>query len=516
MNARTLCLIAVIVAVAVESLIAQSALDVVHVRGGIYMIAGPSGNTTVQVGRDGVLVVDPPPANLAPAMLAEISKLSDKPVRYVVNTSGDADHASGNEATARAGKVLEGGNTRPQATVYSTGGAPVWAHENVLNRLTSEGRVAAPGWPTVLLYAHHDVQPAGDPDLWDSPPFSATERAGRLYGRGVGDDKGGLMLHLAAYRALAEELGDELRLGITFFIEGEEEAGSPSLRNLLREHEDLLRADIMVVADSGNWKVGIPALTTSLRGLVSGTIEVQVLDHALHSGTYGGPVLDALTLLSRLISTLHDDDGEVAVRGLVARDENLVEMTEDEFRADSTVRGSVRLAGSGSITSRLWTKPALAIIGIDAPSVAVSSDTLQPTARAKFSLSLAPGSDTEEAMEAVRRHVEEHAPFGAEVYFTAGGMTKAFASDTGSPAAQGMLWAMKEAWGVPPVEMGVGGSIPVVAELKEKFPEAQVLINGAEDPDTRAHGANESIHLGDFRNGILSEALFLARLNQPT
>jgi glyoxylase-like metal-dependent hydrolase (beta-lactamase superfamily II) len=163
-NARTLGLIAVVGSVAVEPLNAQSALDVVHVRGGIYMIAGPSGNTTVQVGRDGVLVVDPLPAHLAPAMLAEISKLSDKPVRYVVNTSGDADHASGNEATARAGKVLEGGNTRPQATVYSTGGAPVWAHENVLNRLTSEGRVAAPGWPTDTFFVQQkDLFVNGEP-----------------------------------------------------------------------------------------------------------------------------------------------------------------------------------------------------------------------------------------------------------------------------------------------------------------------------------------------------------------
>ncbi|MFC9352162.1 dipeptidase [Arthrobacter sp. NPDC057013] len=374
-------------------------------------------------------------------------------------------------------------------------------------------REAAPGKPTILLYAHHDVQPPGDPALWESEPFTAVERDGRLYGRGAADDKAGIMAHIAAYGAVTRLLGDDFGLGVTLFFEGEEEAGSPTFRTFLEAHRELLRADVIVVADSSNWKVGVPALTTSLRGLVDGTIEVQVLDHAVHSGMFGGPVLDAPTLLSRLIATLHDDDGSVAIAGLVGRDETAVDLTEAEYRADASVLDGVQLAGTGTIASRLWTKPALSIIGFDAPAVSVASNTLLPRARAKFSLRLAPGQDPAEAMEAVRRHVETHAPFGARVTFTPGESGNAFQTDTGSAAAGLAMWALGEAWGVPAVEMGIGGSIPFISDLTELYPEVQILVTGVEDPDSRAHSANESLHLGDFRNAVVAEALLLARLN---
>ncbi|MDQ0619014.1 dipeptidase [Arthrobacter globiformis] len=374
-------------------------------------------------------------------------------------------------------------------------------------------REAAPGQPTILLYAHHDVQPPGDPALWASEPFTAVERNGRLYGRGAADDKAGIMAHVAAYGAVTRVLGDEFGLGVTLFFEGEEEAGSPTFRTFLEAHRELLRADVIVVADSSNWKVGVPALTTSLRGLVDGTIEVQVLDHAVHSGMFGGAVLDAPTLLSRLIATLHDDQGSVAIKGLVSRNETGVDLTEEEYRADASVLDGVQLAGTGTIASRLWTKPALSIIGFDAPAVSVASNTLLPRARAKFSLRLAPGQDPAEAMEAVRRHVETHAPFGARVTFTPGESGNAFQTDTGSSAAGLAMWALGEAWGVPAVEMGIGGSIPFISDLTELYPEVQILVTGVEDPDSRAHSANESLHLGDFRNAVVAEALLLARLN---
>lgn len=376
-------------------------------------------------------------------------------------------------------------------------------------------RPARNGKPTLLLYAHYDVQPAGDITLWESPPFEAVQRDGRLWGRGVADNKAGAMLHVAAFRNALRVLGEELELGVTILIDGEEEAGSPSLPLLLQQYHDLLSADVLVVADSGNWKVGVPALTTSLRGLVLGTIEVQVLNHALHSGTYGGPLLDAVTVLSRLIATLHHDDGSVAVPGLSASETPGPELNEEEFRMDAGVRPRVSLAGTGSLTSRLWTKPALAIIGMDVPSVALSSDSLQPSARAKFSLSLAPDSDTAAAMKAVRRHVEAHTPFGADVTFTPAGRTEGFAGDAASPAAKTMLAAMEAIWGVPPVCMGVGGSIPAVNILQKLYPHAEVLITGAEDPDSRAHGANESIHLADFENAIIAEALLITQLITP-
>jgi acetylornithine deacetylase/succinyl-diaminopimelate desuccinylase-like protein len=374
-------------------------------------------------------------------------------------------------------------------------------------------RPAAVGKPTILLYAHHDVQPAGDESLWETEPFTAVEKDGRLYGRGAADDKAGIMAHIAAYAAASEVLGAELGLGVTFFIEGEEEAGSPTFRPFLEANRELLRADVIVVADSSNWKVGIPALTTSLRGLVDGTIEVQVLEHAVHSGMFGGPVLDAPTLLARLIATLHDDDGNVAIAGLVASDTTPVDFPEADYRADASVLDSVRLAGTGSIASRLWTKPALSIIGFDAPAVDVASNTLLPKARAKFSLRLAPGQAPKEAMEAVRKHVQANAPFGAKVTFTPGESGNPFQTDTSSAAAAIAMWALGEAWGVPAVETGIGGSIPFIADLTELYPDVQILVTGVEDPDSRAHSANESLHLGDFRNAILAEALMLARLN---
>ena len=374
-------------------------------------------------------------------------------------------------------------------------------------------REAAEGKPTILLYAHHDVQPPGDPALWDSEPFTAVERDGRLYGRGAADDKAGIMAHIAAYGAVTQVLGDDFGLGVTLFFEGEEEAGSPTFRTFLETHRELLRADVIVVADSSNWKVGVPALTTSLRGLIDGTVEVQVLDHAVHSGMFGGPVLDAPTLLSRLIATLHDAEGNVAVAGLVSRDDVDVDLTEAEYRADASVLDGVQLAGSGTIASRLWTKPALSIIGFDAPAVDVASNTLLPRARAKFSLRLAPGQAPAEAMEAVRRHVELNAPFGAKVIFTPGESGNAFQTDTSSAAAGFALWALGEAWGVPAVEMGIGGSIPFISDLTDLYPSVQILVTGVEDPDSRAHSANESLHLDDFRNAVLAEALLLARLN---
>lgn len=375
------------------------------------------------------------------------------------------------------------------------------------------GRLPAPpGKPTILLYAHYDVQPAGDLTMWTSPPFDAVTRAGRLWGRGVADNKAGVLLHLAAIRSALHVLGNQLNVGVTVLIDGEEEAGSPSLPLLLQRHGELLHADALIVADSGNWKVGEPALTTSLRGLILGTIDVRVLDHALHSGTYGGPVIDAVAALARVLASLHHDDGTVAVPGLLSEERPGPTLTEAAFRADAGVPPDAPLAGTGSVTSRLWNKPALAIIGLDAPTVALSSDTLQPTARARISLSLAPTDDTAAAMESVRRHVEAQSPFGAEVRFTPGGRTEGFAGDAESPAAQLMLGAMSETWATPAVSMGVGGSIPAVDILSKLFPEAEILVTGAEDPDSRAHGANESIDLGDFRNAIVAEALLLARL----
>lgn len=373
-------------------------------------------------------------------------------------------------------------------------------------------RPARDGKPTILLYAHHDVQPPGDEELWNTKPFEATEIDGRLFGRGAADDKAGIMVHIAALRAVLAKV-EEFGLGVTFFLEGEEEAGSPSFRNFLETHRDRLEADVIVVADSSNWKVGVPALTTSLRGMAGGVVEVRVANHAVHSGMFGGPVLDAPTIAARLISTFHDESGNVAIAGLVSNDHSEIDYPEEDFRADSSVLASVELAGSGKISDRLWNKPALSIIGMDIPTVAVSSNTLIPATRFKLSLRLAPGQDPHEAVEAVRAHIMAQDLRGAQVTFESDEAGQAFATDTSAPAAQASLWALGEAWGVPAVETGIGGSIPFISDLLEVFPQAQILVTGVEDPDSRAHSANESLHLGDFRHAILAEALLLARLN---
>ena len=376
-------------------------------------------------------------------------------------------------------------------------------------------RPAAAGKPTILLYAHHDVQPTGDLALWETEPFTAVERDGRLYGRGAADDKAGILAHIAAYSAVTRVLGDDLGLGVTFFFEGEEEAGSPTFRTFLETHRELLRADVIVVADSSNWKVGIPALTTSLRGLVDGTIEVKVLDHAVHSGMFGGPVLDAPTLLSRLIATLHDDDGNVAIAGLASRDDVTVDLTEAEYRADASVLDGVRLAGTGTIASRMWTKPALSIIGFDAPAVDVASNTLlpagagqvQPAARPRAGSGRGDGRRPQArgSQRAVRRPRGLH-PGGERQRLPHGHVLQG--------RRRRAMWALGEAWGVPAVEIGIGGSIPVHRRPDRAVPGRADPGHRRRGPDSRAHSANESLHLADFRNAIVAEALLLARLNE--
>src|SRR4051812_7778472 len=337
------------------------------------------------------------------------------------------------------------------------------------------------GAPTVTLYAHHDVQPPGDDADWDSAPFEPTERAGRLYGRGAADDKAGIIAHIGALRVLA----DDLAVGVTVFVEGEEEIGSPTFLPFLTAHRDLLAADVIVVADSNNWAIGVPGLTTSLRGLVDCVVEVAVLDHAVHSGMFGGAVLDAPTLLARLIATLHDDAGDVAIAGLVRAPDPSVDYDEATLRADGGVLEGVRLGGTGPIPARLWTRPAIGVIGLDAPRVASASNTITPRASAKLSVRLAPGQDPVTAMEALRTHLVGHAPFGARVRVIDGEKGKPFQAPVDSSAMQAARWAFEQSWGTAPVDIGVGGSIPFIADLLDVFPDASILVTGVEDPDSR-------------------------------
>jgi len=392
--------------------------------------------------------------------------------------------------------------------------APVGADPAVLGEpAVLARRTARPGRPTVLLYAHHDVQPPGKDAEWDTPPYEPTLRGDRLYGRGTADDKAGVVAHIAAIRALVDVLGEDPDLGISVFIEGEEEYGSLSFKRFILDHRDALAADAIIVADSGNWDTETPAITTALRGSVRFPITVSTLGHASHSGMYGGAVPDAMLATIKLLSTLWDELGAVAVDGLERRNAPTPEFAESRLREEAALLPGVAPIGQGGVLDRIWNQPAITITGIDAPSVVNASNTLSPSVTVVVSARVAPGQSADAAYAALRAHLERHAPFGARLEFGEVLTGEAFLVDTSAELFHLAKRTMAEAWGREPVEMGVGGSIPFIAELVEVFPDAQILVTGVEDPDTRAHSPNESLHLGVFRRAILAEALFLAALS---
>jgi acetylornithine deacetylase/succinyl-diaminopimelate desuccinylase-like protein len=335
-------------------------------------------------------------------------------------------------------------------------------------------RAARNGKPTILLYAHHDVQPPGNEADWESKPFEPTVRGDRLYGRGAADDKAGVMAHIAAIRALIAVEGPEFEVGLALFIEGEEEFGSRS---------------------------------------VTFKLKVSTLAHASHSGMFGGAAPDAMLATIQLLATLHDAHGSVAVPGLRSRESETPAMEEADLRRDAALLDGVSLIGRGPVLSRLWSQPAITITGIDAPTVMNASNTLSPSITVKVSARIAPGQTAANAFDALKTHLTAHAPFGAHLDISDIDLGNPFLVDTTGWAAVEAKAAMAQAWGVAPVETGIGGSIPFIAHLVETFADAQILVTGVEDPDTRAHSPNESLHLGVFRRAILTEALLLAKLN---
>ena len=387
--------------------------------------------------------------------------------------------------------------------VQAEGGAPaVIAHAP-----------AAEGYPTVLLYAHHDVQPAGDEALWDSPPFEPTERDGRLYGRGSADDGAGIAVHLQALRSLREACGGVVPLGVTVFIEGEEESGSPTFEALLAAHKDLLEADLIIVADSDNPSTTTPALTTSLRGVVGVTVSLATLNTSVHSGLFGGPIPDALTVLVRLLATLHHPDGSVAIGGLTAL--NHVEGGDEEsLRRESGLRPGIDLWGKGGVHQRLWLDPAVTITGIDAPSPEQASNTLLATARAKVSLRIPPGIAASHAAQALESHLREHCPQGVEIGFENWEKGEGFLHNEEHPLIAEVEKALEDGFGASVVHQGLGGSIPFIAQLQKTFPHAAIAVTGVEDRASAAHGPNESVDLGMLQRAARSEALLLARLSR--
>lgn len=432
-------------------------------------------------------------ASLMPAIRADLERL----VRIPSVSFPEFDPARVRESAAATEEILKAAGM--QTRLLEVKGA----HPAVLGR--AEGPEGA---PTVLLYAHHDVQPPGPGELWDSPPFEPVERDGRLYGRGTSDDKAGIAMHEAAVRAW----DGRPPVGVTVFVEGEEESSSEHLGELLSRYADLLAADAVVLADAGNWRTGEPALTISLRGIVACIVEVRTLDHAVHSGEYGGAVPDALTALCRTLATLHDERGNVAVPGLASGPADPLDLTEEELRRWAGVRPSVQLIGEGSLTERLWTRAAISVLGIDAPRTPEASNQLVPFARAKVSMRIPPGQDAEQAMEALAKHLESNVPWGAEVTIVREGVGSPYSLSGRGRAYDAMRKAMTAAFGKAPVDVGAGGSIPFVAEFARTFPDATLMLTGAADPMCNAHSENESVGLADLEKACLAEALFLGHM----
>jgi len=373
----------------------------------------------------------------------------------------------------------------------------------------------APGFPTVLLYAHHDVQPTGDEHSWTSPPFVATTREGRLYGRGSADDGAGIVTHYSAIKALTSHCGETPGLGVVVFIEGEEESGSPTFATLLEMYADTLASDVIVVADSDNPAPDRPALTTSLRGVLGVTVRLKTLTGARHSGLFGGPTPDALGVLVRLLGTCYDDTGAVAIEGLSGVSSGaLTELSEDTFREEAGLLPGIELWGSGELSGRLWREPALTITGMDVPAVRDASNTLLPEASARLSLRIPPNVDAIKAREALETHLQDHLPTGVVMEFLDGEAGEGFDQTPDHPLLSELADCLGEAFGNPVEYQGVGGTIPFVAHLAQRFPGVPIAVTGVEDRQSAAHGIDESVDLAMLERAALGEALFLARMEE--
>jgi acetylornithine deacetylase/succinyl-diaminopimelate desuccinylase-like protein len=361
---------------------------------------------------------------------------------------------------------------------------------------------------TVLLYAHHDVQPVGDEAAWQTPPFKPEVRGDRLYGRGAADDKAGIFVHAAALRYF----DGAPPVNIKVLVEGEEEVGSPHLAELIGRYPTVTAADVVVVTDCANWALGVPALTVSLRGMVSCYVTVTTLEHAVHGGLYGGAIPDALSALAGLLSSLQTDSGDVAIDGLLTGDIPAKSaFDEQELRRAAGVVEGVDLIGSGTLAERLWARPAATVLGIDAPAANGAPAQLVPNARAKVAVRLAPGDDAQRAMADLEAHVRTHTPWGARVDFEPLEVVAPFAID-GRRARELALRALAEAWNTKPAEIGVGGSIAFLAPLAEAAPQAEFLLTAVEDPDANIHGPNESVHLGELERACEAEIRLLSYL----
>ncbi|MEW2419081.1 dipeptidase [Streptomyces nigra] len=365
------------------------------------------------------------------------------------------------------------------------------------------------GAKTVLLYAHYDVQPPLDEAGWSTPPFELTERDGRWYGRGAADCKGGVIMHLLALRALKADGG--VPVNVKVIAEGSEEMGTGGLERYAEAHPELLKADTIVIGDSGNFRVGLPTVTTTLRGMTMVRVQIDTLAGNLHSGQFGGAAPDALGALIRVLDSLRAEDGSTTVDGLTGGSSwEGLQYDEAQFRADAKVLDGVELIGSGTVADRIWARPAVTVLGIDCPPVVGATPSVQASARALVSLRVPPGVDAAHATKLLQAHLEAHTPWGARVSTEQIGQGQAFRADTTSPAYQAMADAMAVAY--PGEEMqyaGQGGSIPLCNTLAGLYPEAEILLIGLSEPEAQIHAVNESVSPQELERLSVTEALFL-------
>jgi acetylornithine deacetylase/succinyl-diaminopimelate desuccinylase-like protein len=362
--------------------------------------------------------------------------------------------------------------------------------------------------PTVLLYAHYDVQPPLDEAAWISPPFELTERDGRWYGRGAADCKGGIVMHLTALRALRAHGG--VPVSIKVIAEGSEEQGTGGLERYAEAHPELLAADAIVIGDAGNFRLGLPTVTATLRGMALVEVKVDTLKGNLHSGQFGGAAPDALAALIRILDSLRDERGATTVDGLSgdATWQGL-QYSEEDFSKDAKVLDGVRLVGTGTIADRLWARPSVTVLGIDAPPVVGATPSVQASAGALVSLRVPPGVDAQAAAKVLIAHLEAAAPWGAQVTVTQRGSGQPFRADTSSPAYAAMADAMRAAYGKDLEIAGQGGSIPLCNTLATLYPGAEILLIGLSEPEAQIHAVNESVSPEELEKLSLTEALFL-------
>jgi acetylornithine deacetylase/succinyl-diaminopimelate desuccinylase-like protein len=365
---------------------------------------------------------------------------------------------------------------------------------------------SSPDAPTVLLYAHYDVQPPLDERAWRTPPFALTEVDGRWYGRGAADCKGNIVMHLTALRAL----GDDVPVNLKLIVEGSEEQGTGGLEDFVPRNVDLLRADAILVCDTGNAAVGVPAVTISLRGLANVIVSVRSLSNEVHSGMFGGAAPDALAALIRMLASLRDEAGNTTIAGL---DSTQVWSGEpyppDRFRVDAGVLDGVSLLGDATVSDMIWARPSVTVLGIDCPPVVGSAAAIQPRARARLNLRVPPGMDPVKAGDALAAHLQAAAPWGVQVTIEREGSGEPFQAHTGGPAYAALGAAMQSAYGREMTGLGQGGSIPLCNVFADTYPNAEIILMGVEDPLCSMHAPNESVDPTEIARMALAEALFL-------